>query len=187
MTAARVISWSGRWLYGGVRGAAGGRRATGTGGRAGSEGRGGEGPGRYGTEEVEVSYPGSAQSCDLCLGDPPTYSWAFEIKALRLLGDKGHTGVGRDDVSKILSPYPQQHSALTDCVKLVSSGLAHRQAIVIYAYDWPDFPALAVIEIFEMAATQRVTLGPRVAHPFEGLIHPVHQQGAVYGWELLSR
>ena len=145
-----------------------------------------QGPDRYGSYSLEVPYPASAQSCDLCLGNSPVYSWAFEIKALRLLGDKGHTGIGRDDVSKILSPYPQQHSALMDCVKLVSSGLAHRQAIVIYAYDWPDFPALAVVEIFEMAAAQRVELGERVAHPFQGLIHPVHQQGVVYAWELLS-
>ena len=143
-------------------------------------------PDRYGTYSIEVPYPASAQSCDLCLGNPPAYAWAFEIKALRLLGDKGHAGGGRDDVSKILSPYPQQRSALTDCAKLTSARLGDRQAIVIYAYDWPDFPALAVVEIFEMAATQRVTLGARVAHHFHGLIHPVHQQGSVYGWELLS-
>ena len=92
-------------------------------------------PDRYEPYETEVPYPASGQSCDLCLGRPPSYAWAIEIKALRMLGDKGHTGAGRDDVSKILSPYPQQRSALTDCAKLGSSNLGNRRALVMYAYD----------------------------------------------------
>ena len=141
-------------------------------------------PERYTAHEREVLYPGTRQACDLCIGEAPDFSWAIEFKALRMLGDKGHTGTGRDDVSKILSPYPQQRSALTDCLKLSSSGLGHRQALIIYAYDWEEFPAESVIEIFEFAANRWVRLGDRLSYPFSGLIHPVHQEGTVYGWEL---
>ena len=61
-------------------------------------------PQLYTAHEREVLYPGTRQSCDLCIGEAPDFSWAIEFKALRMLGDKGHTGTGRDDVSKIISP-----------------------------------------------------------------------------------
>ena len=141
-------------------------------------------PARYAAHKREVLYPGTRQACDLCIGEAPDFSWAIEFKALRMLGDKGHTGTGRDDVSKILSPYPQQRSALTDCDKLASLGLGQRQGLIIYAYDCEDYPAESIIEIFEFAANRKVRLGDRLSCPFLGLIHPVHQTGTVYGWEL---
>ena len=51
------------------------------------------------------------------------------------------------------------------------SGLGHRQALIIYAYDWGEFPAESVIEIFEFAANRWVRLGDRLSYPFSGLIH----------------
>jgi hypothetical protein len=142
-------------------------------------------PERYATHAREVSYGAGSQRCDLCLGSPP-HSWALEFKALRMLGDRGIVVQGRDDVSRILSPYPQQRSALTDCVKLAGSGLADRRGIVVYAYDFEQYPMESVIDAFELLAVRRVTLGQRYRADFEGLIHPVHRRGAVFGWELLA-
>jgi hypothetical protein len=47
-------------------------------------------PGLYGNYRVGVPYPGNIrQKCDLCLGSPPLWEWAVEIKMLRLFGDNG--------------------------------------------------------------------------------------------------
>lgn len=44
-----------------------------------------------------------------------------------------------------------------------------------------------VIEQFEILASQKVVLGPRAEHHFDHLVHPVHEHGRVFGWELLRR
>jgi hypothetical protein len=140
----------------------------------------------YGEYTREKVYPQSHQACDLCLGSAPEFEWAIEFKPLRMLGDNGDFPTGRDDVSKILSPFAKQRSALTDCTKLVNSGLGHQRAIVIYAYEWDDMPTQEVINLFEYAASKRVRIGERHEARFRDLIHPVHQQGTVYGWELIG-
>jgi hypothetical protein len=40
----------------------------------------------------------------------------------------------------VLSPYPAHRSALTDCQKLVRSDLPGRKAIVVFGYDYNDWP-----------------------------------------------
>jgi hypothetical protein len=84
----------------------------------------------------------------------------------------------------ILSPYPAHRSALTDCEKLLSSGLAGRKAILIYGYDYPQWPMDPAIEAFEALAKRAVGLSARHHASFSGLVHPVHQAGRVFGWEL---
>ena len=53
---------------------------------------------------------------------------------LRLMGDNGK----RNDkmLMDILSPYPNDRTGLTDCMKLVESGLNGRKAILIYGFDY---------------------------------------------------
>lgn len=98
------------------------------------------------------------------------------------MGDNGKTN---DNIlMHILSPYPAHRSALTDCEKLVDAALGEQKAILIYGYDYPDWPMEPVIEAFELLAAQRVQLGPRAVAAFDQLVHPVHQQGRVSGWEL---
>jgi hypothetical protein len=81
-----------------------------------------------------VPYPGlSRQKCDLCLGSSPDWSWAIEVKMLRLLGDNGKDNDNM--LMHILSPYPQHRSALTDCRKLAVSTIRGKRAIMIYGYD----------------------------------------------------
>jgi hypothetical protein len=56
--------------------------------------------------------------------------------------------------------------------------------MVIYGFDAPNRPLARAIEAFETLASRAVSLGPRVSAPYSGLVHPVHQGGAVFGWEI---
>lgn len=87
-------------------------------------------------------------------------------------------------IMHILSPYPDHRSALTDCSKLAASGLAAHKAILIYGYEHPNRPLGPVIDAFEALASRQVSISERAAAHFGGLIHPVHQNGWVFGWEV---
>src|SRR5262245_33356736 len=68
---------------------------------------------------LQVRYPAMPRSrCDLCLGASPSWTWAIEIKMLRLMGDNGKPN---DNIlMHLLSPYPAHRSALTDAAKLAN-------------------------------------------------------------------
>ena len=135
----------------------------------------------YGTYRTSVPYPElSRQRCDLCIGDGP--EWAIEIKMLRFLGDNGKPN---DNIlTHILSPYPANRSALTDTEKLTATSLGRRKAILIYGYDYEDWPMDPAIEAFELLAGRKVLLGPRESAKFLDLVHPVHANGRVFRWEI---
>ena len=97
-------------------------------------------PGLYGARlRTDVPYcGGSRQKCDLCIGLMPHWDWAVEIKMLRLMGDNGKPNDNM--LMHILSPYPADRSALTDCGKLLESGLPGRKAVMIYGFDYPGLP-----------------------------------------------
>jgi hypothetical protein len=140
-------------------------------------------PRRYGSRQLGVSYgAGTRQKCDICLGDPSSWEWAIEVKMLRLLGDNGRPNDNM--VTHILSPYPAHNSALTDRTKLLASQLAFRKAILIYGFDYPRLPMDPVIDAFEVLGRRQVNLASPAVATFDGLIHPVHQRGRVFGWEV---
>jgi hypothetical protein len=140
----------------------------------------------YAAHTFDVPYPGaSRQRCDWCLGAPPSWSWAIEVKMLRLFGDNGK--LNDNMLMHILSPYPAHRSALTDCEKLVTSGLPGRKAIVIFGYDYEDWAMDPAIEAFEALASQHVVIGGRHQAAYEHLVHPVHQRGRVFAWEVMGR
>lgn len=141
-------------------------------------------PSKYESHKLRVRYPGSRAECDLCLGNAQAWDWAIELKLLRFLGDNGKQNGHM--LMHILSPYPQDHSAVTDCAKLVTSGLAARSAIVIFGYEHAEWPLEPAISAFEHLATRSVQLGARCSADTGELVHPVHRQGRVYGWELPS-
>jgi hypothetical protein len=124
----------------------------------------------------------SRQKCDLCIGTPPGWDWVVEIKMLRLMGDNGKPNDNM--LMHILSPYPADRSALTDCGKLLGSGLVGRKAIVIYGFDYPHRAMDPAIDAFETLAAKEVRLGPRVVGAYGSLVHPVHTSGRVFGWEI---
>jgi hypothetical protein len=112
------------------------------------------------------------------------WEWAIEVKLLRFLGDNGQPNDNM--LMHILSPYPEHRSALTDCTKLLRSGLSGRKAVVIYGFDSDDWPLAPAIDAFELLARARVTLSPRCEAAFGQLVHPVHSRGHVFGWEILG-
>ena len=101
---------------------------------------------------------------------------------LRLMGDNGKPNDNM--LMRILSPYPSHRSALTDCQKLIGSGFSGSLAVLIYGYDYNSLPMKPAVEAFEQLARNRVQLGTRQFASFDGLIHPVHQRGGVFVWDV---
>jgi hypothetical protein len=133
---------------------------------------------------TSVAYPESPRrKCDLCLGVAPNWDWAIEVKMIRFLGDNGK--LNDNILMHVLSPYPEHRSALTDCDKLLQSSIRGRKAILIYGYDHNEWLLDPAIEAFEVLAKSRVRLGARCTSTFADLVHPIHQQGRVFGWEIL--
>lgn len=128
-----------------------------------------------------VAYPSLPQSkCDLCIVTPIGKLF-IEVKMMRLFGDNGKPNDNM--IMHILSPYPQQRSALTDIQKLQKSGFDGDKAILIYGYDYDDYPMALLMNCFEKLAGSRLET-PRFSHKFHGLVHPVHGRGEVCGWIL---
>jgi hypothetical protein len=103
---------------------------------------------------------------------------------LRVMGDNGKPNDNM--LMHILSPYPVNRSAVTDCEKLLQSQLPGRKGIMIFAYEYDNYPAEPVIRAFELLASDRVRIGPRQSAAFDGLVHPVHKRGCVSAWEIWS-
>jgi hypothetical protein len=137
----------------------------------------------YAAHGMDIPYPDvPRQRCDWCLGSAPTWNWAIEAKMLRLFGDNGK--LNDNMLMHVLSPYPEHRSALTDCSKLTRFTPARRRAILIFGYDYDHWPMDPAIEAFETLASVRVHLGSRQQADYAGLIHPVHQRGRVFAWEV---
>jgi hypothetical protein len=77
-----------------------------------------------------------------------------------------------------------------DCIKLIESGFSERKAIVVFGFEHspPLIDIATAIESFEVVAKQVVgiELGERCSTEFGPLIHPVHQQGKLFGWEVVG-
>jgi hypothetical protein len=141
-------------------------------------------PAQYSSVHLGVPYPNERrQKCDLAIR-LDSEDWFIEVKMWRILGDNGKPN---DNIlMHILSPYSQHRSALTDCDKLLRSGFKGRTAILIYGYEAPGWPLSLAIDAFEALARTRTHLSERCAASFDGLLHPIHRSGVVYGWELLG-
>jgi hypothetical protein len=136
----------------------------------------------YASHQLGVPYPnGRRQRCDLRLGDGQD-ALTVELKLLRLMGDNGKPNDNM--LMHILSPYAAHRSALTDCEKLLHAGFEGTQAIVIYGFDYDDWPMDPAIDAFAELASKRVQLGAPAVATFDGLVHPIHTRGRVFGWPL---
>jgi hypothetical protein len=125
-------------------------------------------------------YPGSSHVCDLAIGATP--DWAIEVKLARLGRDNGTYEDAA--IKKILSPYADDRSAVTDCAKLAHGGFAGRCALLIYGFEDSSRPLELLIEAFEAVAVRATVLGPRQEAPLRDLVHPVFKAGHVYAWEV---
>jgi hypothetical protein len=129
--------------------------------------------------QTNVSYASdSRQRCDLCLGSEDNRLFAVEFKMLRIMGDNGKPNDAM--LTHILSPYPAHRSALTDCRKLAESSFDCPKALIVWCYAYEKWPVEPAIECLEGLAGS--LLSDRVSAPFHSLVHPIHQQGTVYGW-----
>jgi hypothetical protein len=126
-------------------------------------------------------YPGGGRVCDLAIGVVP--DWAIEVKLARLGRDNGTYEDAA--IKKILSPYPEDRSAVTDCAKLARSNFAGRCAILIYGFEDPQRPLHWLIEAFEAVSGRTTPLGPREEVLLRELVHPVFAAGHVCAWEVL--
>jgi hypothetical protein len=135
---------------------------------------------------IGVPYPDAPrQRCDFCIGMGPEWEWAVEVKMLRILGDNGKPN---DNIlMHILSPYPSHRSAVTDCIKLASSPIGRRNAILIYGYEAEEYPLVTAIDAFQIIAATYVKMGPRIGSSFGDLVHPIHSSGMVFGWEIWQK
>jgi hypothetical protein len=115
--------------------------------------------------------------------------WAVELKVVRPFGDNGLPAEHWSE--NVLHPYPGNTSSLGDCLKLIGSRLAERKAVVIFGYEHTpeQVPVSPAVQGFELLA--RELLGLNLSHSEHamrtGLIHPVHQQLRVFGYEVLAR
>jgi hypothetical protein len=136
-------------------------------------------PGRYDVS-VQVPYPGDGQRCDLGIGRP--LEWAVEVKMARAFGDNGKP----DDtyLKDLLSPYPQDHSTLTDASKLRASGFECQKAVLVYGFDYEKRPIGPAMDALEALLRASNHLPRRVDASFSDLVHPVHQRGVVVAWAL---
>jgi hypothetical protein len=87
----------------------------------------------------------------------------------------------------ILSPYAVHRSALTDCSKLLASGFAARLGVLIYGFESVVVPLEPAIAAFELLANARAALTPRASAKSGLLVHPIHSEAMVFGWELSPR
>jgi len=112
--------------------------------------------------------------------------WAIELKIIRPFGDNGRPAEHWSE--NILHPYPGNTSSLGDCIKLLKSSLSERKAVVIFGYEHtPPVVALeTAVASFELVARDvlSIRLSPRIEQVRLGLVHPVHQQLRVFGYEV---
>src|SRR5215218_5118393 len=138
----------------------------------------------YYRDASPTRYPNSRQQCDLVI---PT-EWAIEFKLLRPFGDNGSEAEHWSE--NALHPYPGNVSSIGDSIKLIESGFPERKAIIIFGYEHSVLliDITIAIESFEVIAKQVVgiELGARQSAKFGPLVHPVHQQGKVFGWQVLG-
>jgi hypothetical protein len=139
----------------------------------------------YGLSKLFSQYPNNRKiKCDLVIPD----MWAIEFKILRPFNDNGKEAEGQW-TQNILHPYPKSpaaNSAIADYVRLKESNFHERKAIVVYGFEHspPIMPLEIAIRSFEIIARQILGLdiGERYESRFTDLVHPVFQQGAVFGW-----
>jgi hypothetical protein len=115
--------------------------------------------------------------------------WALELKIVRPFGDNGVLAEHWSE--NLLHPYAGNVSSLGDCLKLLESGLNERKGILVLTYEHspPKIDLTVLLSSFELLAERilGLSLSPRHSATASDLIHPVHQQATVYGWEVYEK
>lgn len=114
-------------------------------------------------------------------------SWALEFKIVRPFGDNGKEAEHWSQ--NLLHPYPGNMSSIGDIYKLISHNGIERKGIIVLAYehDPPQIDLGIIIDCFERLVMDvlDLPLGKRCFTNLKNLIHPIHQQAKIFGWEVL--
>jgi len=114
--------------------------------------------------------------------------WAIEFKIVRPFGDNGKAAEHWSE--NVLHPYAGNISSLGDCLKLLRSDIGERKVIVVVGYEHSpsQIPVEPAISAFEIVARNvlRLDLSCRCEELRTGLVHPIHQQLRVFGYEILG-
>ena len=112
--------------------------------------------------------------------------WALEFKIVRPFGDNGKEAEHWSQ--NLIHPYEGNVSSIGDAIKLINSDFEERKGVIVIAYehDPPKIPVDVLVDCFELIALRIVgiPLGEKNTAEIKELIHPIHQQCTVYGWEL---
>ena len=142
--------------------------------------------------ETEASYLDGGQRVDLFI-ESEEIAIPVEAKLLRFRYDNGN--IDPNSFAKVFSPFPERTTStlLTDAQKLRESDFEEDGGLLGLYYEPVDesykkMSPEAVAEKFALDVDYWYDFGVEtrnVAH-FDGLRHPVHQQGAVITWEIIK-
>lgn len=116
-----------------------------------------------------------------------------EAKLLRFRYDNGN--IDSNSFAKVFSPFPERTTStlLTDALKLYEAGFKERGGLLGLYYEPVDEPyermnpeAIAEKLCLDIEFWYDLHVETRNIAHFEGLRHPVHQQGAIISWELME-
>ena len=114
--------------------------------------------------------------------------WALEFKIVRPFGDNGKPAEHWSE--NMMHPYAGNVSVLGDCISLLNSDFSERKGVVVFTYEHsePRFDLSILFDSFELIASEEleIRLSEKFSKTVTDLIHPVHQQATVYGWEILE-
>lgn len=130
-----------------------------------------------------MPYPNAPrQKCDIWIGEP--VEWGVEVTMGRFRGDNGKP----DDtgIKDLISPFQGDRSALADGLKLASSGLSCRRAVLVYGFDDADRPLQDALDALDVLLRRRVAVDGPYSAGFQQLRHPVFASGRVTAWEVLG-
>jgi len=142
--------------------------------------------------ETEVPYIDGGQRVDLFIESEET-AIPVEAKLLRFRYDNGN--IDPNSFAKVFSPFPERTAStlLTDAQKLYEAGFEEHGGLLGLYYEpvnesYEQMSPKSVAEKFTLDVDYWYDFEletKSVAH-FDGLRHPVHQQGAIITWEIIE-
>ena len=142
--------------------------------------------------ETEAPYLDGGQRVDLFIeGDESGIP--VEAKLLRFRYDNG--SIDPNSFAKVFSPFPERTTStlLTDAKKLYEAGFEENGGLLGLYYQPEDesyerMSAEAIAEKFcqDVSYWYDFEVETRNVAHFEGLRHPVHEQGAIVTWEIIE-
>lgn len=139
-------------------------------------------PGAYDNAEPR-KLGGCSSPTDIVIDE----DWALEIKVARPYGNNGE--LEGHWIQNVLYPYRGNYSMLGDGMKLRDAEFPGRKAIIVYGFEHPEpqTELETAIRAFELVASKVIglQLSDRIERRSSGLVHPVHANMIVAGWEVM--